>query len=62
MIIGFNFVLILGGILAIFSRAAASIGGEVFSWIFGIFGVGLCFNELIYLLKLDFLQLSLKVK
>ena len=62
LIVGFNIILMIGGIIAYFSLEAVSICVDVISWIFGTIGVGLCFNELIWLLKLDFLRIGTKFK
>ena len=61
-IIGFNVLLIIGGTVAAFSLEVVNVAVEVLSWIFGILGVGLCFNEIIFLLKLDFLRIGIKIK
>lgn len=61
-IVSFNVILIIGGVIAAFSLYAVNVAVEVLSWFFGIFGVGLCFNELIFLLKLDVLRVGFKVK
>ena len=62
LIIGFNIVLIIGGVIAAFSLEAVNVCVEVLSWIFGTIGVGLCFNEIIWLFKLACLKMGIKLK
>ena len=42
--IGFNILLVIGGIVAIFSLQVVNVAVLVLSWIFGTLGVGLCLN------------------
>ena len=57
--IGFNVLLVIGGIIAIFFLFVVNYAVLAMAWFFGILGVALCINELLYLIKINFLRKSI---
>jgi hypothetical protein len=59
----FNVILILGGLIGYLSNPALKVCLDILSWIMGVIGVAVCANELIFLLRVNFLRkLLFKVK
>lgn len=62
MLVVFEIVIIIGGVVAYFSIETVNVAFQTLSWIFGSLAIGLCANELLYFLKIGFLKKGFSYK